>query len=1010
MGHLVEYLRTVIQRSPIIKDHLESKEHPEEEKYHTVGHKLSRIFSITKKELPLSAEADEVLNQAAAKLEEKLNGFKPSATEQDLAQVDHIIEDLLKILIEEEGWQELLAEINNDENRHAFKQDVEIAFIFKVIGLCVNRGVNQHNLQERTTLSKYLNTAAESRGQPMQERLKKLEKQLPALVCPTLCYFEGHSGTLQHFGHVAVGVFIHHDIILNAQPPPPKTAPETSKTDYLNSLPLDPANSAYLVAGHGFNLILYTADNSEDANLEIETLKNQVKSNKINDHYSPILIKKGESYFIFAGTSSLNLNGWKLTELTNLSVEEKDYCDQLTFSQSEIYPVKNILDGDPLLTPLVDLVKKHHKEVSNIYYIDRSKKEVSITQIAWDDEPASEFKNRYILETPIPMKESSGLVKHLSPEETVEIAQTYHMPANMFSPYLTYGLSATPQTAGISDPSTIMEDIESYGKCHFINLPPRSQDRIQRATTQFSEMNRNKYNVLWKNCAHAVADFMHSCGYLSAKKLGLDPTPKGCANQAIRVAMQELGTQRKIISQASYLTPQKKITSLLELDLAHLELQLKWDQINKKPSEKNQRKIQLVSTLLSTFRSTEKLEATHLDALIKTIITLGGQSTKTGKNIIDYLDYFPSDALPKEAVEKKTNFLIHLKKEIENYLLINKPSKLKAENRALFALKKLLDSNTQEKNSLPSFSAAQSYFLFEKVLALLSKEAAVATSKYGKQFLEWEKQALTIANLNQAEGEIEIEEKITEVSINAIPSFPNSRPEMPPAPFSPSSSIDPDPDQWYSLQDNPHSQYQFLKEEPVDAKQLLRTALSTSATKTVTPLPDLPLIRSGLRLSTHQLPSTSKSQTPKDSDLCFGLLEKCIKPGYTIHSQALIPAEVPLSTEQWLQIIDKQILESEKLMGKKSSALTIHSLEWRELQPPKRELEPFETAYIQYCLTFNIRCRIMHEGKETTLTPDFLRSLIQNFDSTAVKKQIDEARSLLSTDLSENASSHFSPS
>lgn len=214
-----------------------------------------------------------------------------------------------------------------------------------------------------------------------------------------------------------------------------------------------------------------------------------------------------------------------------------------------------------------------------------------------------------------------------------------------------------------------------------------------------------------------------------------------------------------------------------------------------------------------------------------------------------------------------------------------------------------------------------------------------------------------------------------------------------------SSPIKTDPQQWYVLHGKTNSQYQYVKKSLLVAEKTLRQTLTQPPTTPTSHLQYAPPLQEDvLRLSMHQLPQTEDASEA----LRFGFMEKCVKPGQEIVSQVVLPKN-PSLEEEWLQIVDQQVLESETLLGKKSSSITLNSLDWSELAPKQRELGPYEKAVIQYCLAWNLSCHVMNGEKETALATKFLRGLIPDVDPLEVKQRILESRALRTASLEEKA-------
>jgi hypothetical protein len=237
-----------------------------------------------------------------------------------------------------------------------------------------------------------------------------------------------------------------------------------------------------------------------------------------------------------------------------------------------------------------------------------------------------------------------------------------HAPAG----YLTFGLGKGKATEAVtvirrSIAGDVYEDKQHidfsaensfYKGAIMINLPECSQEVLDAAVRQFSELDRSNYAFFTQNCANAVVSFMKNIGCIPQDEKFYPPVrPQAIAKRACAIELDGIHDERKKIK-VSAAPPLRKIVKLIRNDIDRLQEQIKYDEISHlfyKSKDTKQNKIKALQKLMDLGETAQLVNTTEeFDEFHQALLDARDLTSKTAKNIDECLYYFPLDILSNE--------------------------------------------------------------------------------------------------------------------------------------------------------------------------------------------------------------------------------------------------------------------------------------------------------------------------------------------------------------------------
>lgn len=604
--------------------------------------------------------------------------------------------------------------------------------------------------------------------------------------------------------------------------------------------------------------------------------------------------------------------------------------------------------------------------------------------------------------------------------------------------YLSYG-TASGLNLGLvgDDPQIIQLDSEEkiYGEAIPIVLPPRPLKDILAAKKEFEALDRNDYQLLTKNCAIAVSNFMKKAKYINENESFTEFWPSSIAALALKATLQDINASRQKILVDRKIDPLKKISLLLENDVRRLEATIKLDNITNKKFFKRKNKPKKIAQLANLKAIIDDPNQDYSKKAAALVAAHALSTDKTKKNLADCIHCFPFARLPFGEIDRKREFLLALELAVTQFLEKESPLSRYA-RKSLLSIKGLFPNKHGENSELLAKDPESIFLLFDKLFKILSKENGALAFFKNEELVDlyksWYAQAVKAneatnpspslseaVEATKAVAEKE-EEKNSDPSIVISLSQTSSFLEHPESHYASLSAPvtlgqPTKPDQWYSFGDSPDSRYRYIKKQdgeikPAVLKEMLLDHLAEDPEEQAHTILTCPpkLEKGEKRLSTHVLPEPENHLGLKKQPVKFGLLEKCIKPGQEIDSTLILPTQQPTSA-QLLRIIDRQMQESVKLLGKKGNVkpcITIPTLDLDHDFKSKRPLKLIEKAFLQYCLAMNVNCSVTQAGRIIVLNKEQLKALVPRTRPARLQQKILAARTQASAAAEEKETPH----
>lgn len=787
-----------------------------------------------------------------------------------------------------------------------------------------------------------------SQGASQKERRELILGNLPPpQVSPTICYFNGQND-LSVWGHVAVSVptaEVPHSVVVSNQPMPDREDKRALRK-YFRDLPIDPHHNAFLVTnqGYSYNMMLIQVSDEKGNTLE-ERLKDTIKSH-LNDREfgaSPILIrnKQNELYLSCPPDKKgkrrppILLNPLMPGYQTLLNLHLREFkADNPSIAGTIDYTVQYAHEGNPaLLDPDVLSSMETYFPISRkIWYLKRK--------------DASEKE-----------KDASGKVIEDDLFEPTLIEDSTHF--DRFKQRYVQD-NPHPKENARCVANLASEEVSHLQSNFFPNKVPEQATYLTYGTTPGS-LFRNPFRSKKQEVPAGIAGDKE---YQGEKETYLEDSKAAEPPDLHRLKLPPQDWDRFETARTAFANRDRGQYNVLDNNCAHavqgfmkdLGVIGRSEEETRMPRKCASRTCELIKADLEKSRQ-KILKSRDLPEMLKVRRLLQLEIERLKIQIHeDTINHIAAEG--PSVLFKNKQIKLDKIAEMERLIILieGNPEDISSIRAALEGLMEGMRTNRGKNETLNHLEECLEK-CFPKV-SLERKESAIEDD-------------------DSDDDEVKSE---ASVSISSSSSFMERRrssiirqPNYPP------------PETWVEIKGS-LGQYRYLSDE-AEARRTLREVITTQTPSSSDTLENAPPLQGKqVRLSTQVVSATSTS-----NELRFGLLEKCEKGGQEVRSELIQPHLNP-SIQEWLFMIDRQYEESCKLLGRKGTVITIHNLEKRELESTPPHLEDFEKAYIYYCLSMNLSCRIKDAGKEVTLDPNFLKQIVPPQNYAELRNQIEDAR------------------
>lgn len=1020
---------------------------------------FTKIFSDLLSTPQTHTETEALLNQNAHFIKDELKKLHFLGTVDALEKLGELADKVVNPLQRSGPLQDFLARTYRDEETGLLVQRQILAAF---LSACVNQLP-----PEESALGEALLSTFESQGRPQKERRDLIRDKLPKpKVAPTVCYYSGKMG-LNMMGHVALKIpttQVPHSVVVCNEPVPYLESNPRKMREYFERLPIDPHHNAFLVAHQGYNYSLTLLNVPEDEN---EKIADYLKPIVTQNPKAPVLVRKGERIFLSyipkppakeRRIESEDLTG-TLEGRALIALHDKHFKKSSDASSSVPFSLEQQFNqmlvtlkvGDPkLLDPGVLYSMGVFISIpKQIWYLSRKDeserkgdRDIFEYKLIEDSYYFETFKDEYVKKL-----FTEKLIKEYLAEKRLETFITEKLVEKQL---------AEEKTAGIDNRTVehigelrekILERLADEKALGVADLPPGEVEELrQKALKQVANekvpevdaLSPDQVAGLRQKALKQLAEEKASCVTdLSPEQVEeLQQTPfqatiPACAaylsygsepgsifkkaKDAVlgvkNASDAGIGHDEQALTEKIVYTPKGEEPYYLELP------PVDWEDYERAKSSfalKSRGEYSLLTyncaTAVQIFMKDVGLLAEPEDLKILP----SGCAITACKLIMEDIEKSRQKVFadPELRSADKVRRLLELEMRRLNIQLeedkikhIAAQSDPKKKTRTLFKdggvkqekikiLRDELLAHIPEGGSLTS----ENRKAMEGVIArMLEKDRHSKTAKHLQECLDqcFPPVPKPVAEVKTPAMPV-IEEVKGEVSILAPPSMLDQRRP------SETQANYPPPETWVTIEKS-QGQYRYGSDER-EARKILKEVMDVAAPPpaiSAAPLANAPPLQgTQVRLSTQTLYETDGTPTSR-----FGLLEKCVKPG-EVRSELLPPPQSTPNIDQWLLMIDRQFEEGCKALGKRGKVITIHTIDFDELErqvqqrrnnhPPSKQLpdlKDFEKAYIQYCLAMDLNCRVVKaDGTEVSLSVILMKKIVPPIVPGELRAKIVDAR------------------